>query len=237
MKSSKVILIALASTLALFVVGLLAGSAFLHSALMQRQIQEHLSRLLRMEVRFESFRPSIFGATRLGQFTASGVRGDSLSAREIVLNLRLFSLMKGRVAFSSLEVSDLRFVKLEPESAPAAEGGAGARQESAGKLPPIPAGNPLQDFGEFRVTNAVVDWMGANGRSKMQLAGVNFSMGPVGGGGSEGELSIQRCNIFEAIALAGVEARLVCSNDTLSAKRFTARCGGGLVEGDGELGL
>ncbi len=237
MNSSKVILIALASTLALFVTALLVGAGLLHSTLMQSRIQEQLSRVLRMEVRFESFRPSIFGATHLGAFTASGVGGDSLSAREIVLSLRLFPLLRGRIVFSSLEVADLRFVKLEQEVVLSSQGAAGKPPESPAKVLAAPQKNPLRDLGDVKVTNAVVDWLGANGRSKMQLAGVNVSIAPVGDGGSEGELRIQQCNFFETIALTGVETRLVFSDDTLSAKGFTAKCGGGLVEGDGEFGI
>ncbi len=241
MSSSKVILTALVGLAVLLVVGLLSAGALLRSDLMQNQIRERLSRALQMEVRFESFRPGILGATDLGNFTAFNTSGDSLSAREISLQLRLLPLLKGNIVFSSLNVTDLRLVRLEPAPVPAGTaptGDAAAQKEtSSGGPSPFFLRNPLTSLRELTVTNASLDWQRADGRSKMQMAGVDISLRAVGGGKSEGELHIKQGTFLEMVALTGFQSSLECLNQTLYAKHFTAHCGGGLVEGSAEWGM
>ena len=238
MSSSKVILTALVGLAVLTVVGLLSAGALLRSNLLQNQIKERLSGALQMEVRFESFRPGILGATDLGNFTAFNTSGDSLSAREISLQLRLLPLLKGNLVFSSLNVTDLRLVRMEPAAVPAGTEDAAA-QKTASSSPPSPfvLKNPLAALHELTVTNASLDWQRADGRSKMQMAGVDISLRAGDGGKSEGELLIKQCTFLEMVALTGLESSLEFSNQTLSAKHFTARCGGGLVEGKAEWGM
>ena len=238
MSSSKVILTALVGLAVLIVVGLLSAGALLRSNLLQNQIKERLSGALQMEVRFESFRPGILGATDLGNFTAFNTSGDSLSAREISLQLRLLPLLKGNLVFSSLNVTDLRLVRMEPAAVPAGTEDAAA-QKTASSSPPSPfvLKNPLAALHELTVTNASLDWQRADGRSKMQMAGVDISLRAGDGGKSIGELLIKQCTFLEMVALTGLESSLEFSNQTLSAKHFTARCGGGLVEGKAEWGM
>lgn len=238
MSSSKVILIGLLSLAALLVVSLLSAGAFLRSDMMQKQIRDRLSRALQMEIRFESFRPGIFGATDLGNFTAFNTHGDSLFAREIIVHLRLLPLLKGRVAFSSMDVADLRLVRLEPAALPV-----GSEEVAPQKTPPsvgpsqFALTNPLAAMGALTVTNASVDWQRADGRSKLQMAGVDVSFRAGSGGKSDGELHIKQCTLLEMVALTGLEGSLTFSDNTLSAKQLTARCGGGLVEGSAEWGI
>ena len=238
MSSSKVILTALVGLAVLIVVGLLSAGALLRSNLLQNQIKERLSGALQMEVRFESFRPGFLGATDLGNFTAFNTSGDSLSAREISLQLRLLPLLKGNLVFSSLNVTDLRLVRMEPAAVPAGTEDAAA-QKTASSSPPSPfvLKNPLAALHELTVTNASLDWQRADGRSKMQMAGVDISLRAGDGGKSIGELLIKQCTFLEMVALTGLESSLEFSNQTLSAKHFTARCGGGLVEGKAEWGM
>jgi len=241
MSSSKVILTALAGVAVLLVIGLLSAGALLRSNLMQNQIRERLSRALQMEVRFESFRPGIFGVTDLGNFTAFNTSGDSLSAREISLQLRLLPLLNGKVVVSSLNVTDLRLVRLEPApvlTGTAPNGDVAAQKETSSTGPlPFALRNPLTALHELTVTNASLDWQRADGRSKMQMVGVDISLRAVGGGKSEGEVHIKQGTFLEMVALTGFESSLEFSNQTLLAKRFTARCGGGLVEGSAEWGM
>jgi hypothetical protein len=82
-----------------------------------------------------------------------------------------------------------------------------------------------------------LDWQRADGRSKMQMVGVDISLRAVGGGKSEGEVHIKQGTFLEMVALTGFESSLEYSNQTLFAKHFTARCGGGLVEGSAEWGM
>ena len=238
MSSSKVILTTLVGLAVLLVIGLLSAGTLLRSNLMQNQIRERLSRALQMEVRFESFRPGIFGATDLGNFTACNTSGDSLSAREISLQLRLLPLLKGNVVFSSLNVADLRLVRLEPAPAPTGTEDSAAQKATSSSGPlPFVLKNPLTALHELTVTNASLDWQRADGRSKMQMVGVDISLRAVGGGKSEGEVHIKQGTFLEMVALTGFESSLEYSNQTLFAKHFTARCGGGLVEGKAEWGM
>ena len=235
MNPSKVNFILLAVLFLLLVVGALGLNSLINSSLLRKEVQKKLAHSLRMEVQFENFRPSLFGATRLEQFTATSDSGDSLSARQIVVQLQLLQLLRGRVSFSSTEVADLRFVRMERETAQSQDA---ALQNSDVHSNDTNDSNKTNHknwspnyFGKITVTNASLDWLRADGRSLLQLTGVDLSLQPTNKEKQEGKLHVKQCTLLDAVALTSLETSLIFENNTLSSKAISAKCGGGSVDG------
>ncbi len=189
-----------------------------------------------MEVRFEEFSPGVWSATRLSKLKASTPSGLSLSAREVMLRIQPLYLLGGRIVVSELKMDGLRVVKMESsEAGPAVDSSAGENRSTGGGWVGAKRDTLLRALRAVQVTDAALDWVAADGRTKWQLEGAELQFNPDSSGGGSGFFKARLSTWMEAVQLKNIEGGLLLRESQLSLEDIQASCGGGGVRGSAEL--
>ena len=124
MRVSKGILLKLGGSFALLVCALIALKLTLQSDDTQARVRKAMSSTLGMDVEFEKLRTSLFGKVRISGLKASNTHGASLSAREVHVQPRLFSLLQARLVLSEVRIDEARLTWVERAAQPSRESSA-----------------------------------------------------------------------------------------------------------------
>ena len=215
----------------------LACGILLRTSSVRVKVAETLSRALNMEVRFEEFSPGVWSATRLSKLKASTPSGLSLSAREVRLRIQPLYLLGGRIVVSELKMDGVRVVKMDSsEGGPAVDSSAGENRSAGGGGLGTKRETLLRALRAVRVTDASLDWVAADGRTKWQLEGAELQFTPDALGGGSGFLKARQSTWMEAVQLKNIEGELLLSESKLSLQEIQASCGGGGVRERRERG-
>jgi len=247
-RSNPYFLSALAATLV--VAGLGVGSMFLRSSLVQKSVARNLSKISGMEVRFESFQPGIFTRSKMSNLTATNSQGDSLSAREAKARISWLPLLSGHLVFREIAVTGVRLVRVEhtpatagqpqPASpAPATSGSERPRQTTPADPQPLDPHKArlLKGLRLLKVSDTSVDWQLSDGRTKLQLEGVDLLIDMEASGEGSGELRVGAGTWMELIRFTGLKAALKISENGLTITELDSNCGTGKITGTGTARL
>ena len=229
---------ALGAVAALLLALPLACGVLLRTSSARDKIAEALSKALDMEVRFGGFSPGVWSATRLSNLKASTPSGLSMSAREVMLRIQPLYLLRGKILISELRVDGVRVVKMDSSSAAAAGvANAGENRADAGGSLGAKRGTLLRALRTVQVTDAALDWVAADGRTKWQFEGaeLRFSADASGDSSGGGSFKARRSTWMEAVQLETIEGEMVLSEGKISLQEIRALCGGALVKGAAEL--
>lgn len=226
---------------------------FLRSSAVQRKFRDALAKSTGMEVRYEKFLPSLLGSTRFENLTAKNALGDSLSAKQVAVDTSLARLLQGRVVIRNLEISDARFVRVEPSPGsspnpavatirplfPASTPEAPAPSQEG----PHPSGSSQSAAKLFRtirrvsVSNLTVDWLQASGRSRLQVGGIKLNFDSKDGSTGSGQVSVQQGVALETLPFSNLDANLKLAEGKLSVENLEAGSGGGRITAAASLEL
>lgn len=213
----------------------LVGGILLRTEAVQRRIMEGLSLGTGMQVKCESFQPGFWSATRLTRLTASNQDGSSVSANEAYVKLDLLPLVVGRLVFRDVRLEGVRLICIEssrPRTGAAGGADVHKRQGVEGKRLAL-----FQALRTLRVSEAAVDWQLADGRTKLQMEGVDLSLQLNDKNEGSGDLNVNRCTWMDVIVLREGRAEMRLADGTLRLEKIKAACGEGGVAGSGEVAL
>ncbi len=235
------LLLALISVLLMaLVLGGLVGGILLRTDAVQKRIGEAFSSGTGMVVKFESFSAGFWSA-RLKNLTASDQEGDALSTKEVYAKLELLPLLTGRLVFREIRLNGVRLVRIEASRVAAAEEPVrvpvDAAADSERKKREANRVVFLRALRSLQVSDAAVDWQLADGRTKLQLEGVDLQVRMDAHGGGGGEVSILQGSWMEMVRFKDVRSGLRLHDGVLEAEGLEAACGEGLVKGAAQLAL
>jgi len=232
----------------------LVGGILLRTETVQRRIREGLSLGTGMKVKCESFQPGLWSATRMTRLTASGQDGSSLSANDAYVKLELLPLLTGRLVFREIRITGVRLVCIEPlgpagaarGSATAAQAGEPSpNQTSPGHESPadselfknLRAGRVslLKTLRALTISDAAIDWQLADGRTKMQMEGMDLQLQLDEAGAGTGAWTAARGTWMDLVQVKDLQANLRLAAGTLNIEEIKAACGEGGIRGAAEF--
>lgn len=171
------------------------------------------------------------------RLTASNRDGSSLSANEAYVELELLPLLTGRLVFREIRLEGVRLVCIERPHVPPADP---AFLESFAKDSQTKDGQRLKLLKALRVlhvSSAAVDWQLADGRTKLQLEGVDFTLRLSDKGAGTGKFEATRGTWMDLVQVKDLRAGLRLEGDAFQVENLRAACGDGPVEGSAEVRL
>ena len=227
----------------------LAAAVLLRTDAVQRGIGEALSSVTGMQVKCESFQPGFWSATRMTRLTASNQEGSALSANEVFVKVELLPLLAGQLVFREIRLEGVRLVRIEGHKAVATNtaasivvnsgpegdasgGSAKASQDKEGQRLKL-----LRALRVLSVSEAAVDWQLADGRTKLQLEGVDLRLRLNDEGAGAGEFTASRGKWMDVMQARDLRAVLRFEGNALRVDDIRATCGEGPVAGSGEVNL
>ena len=215
----------------------LVGGMLLRTDAVQSRIREGLSAGTGMQVKCESFQPGFWSATRMTRLTAANQDGSSLSANDAYIKLELLPLLTGGLVFREIRLEGVRLVCIEAHQGQPAQS---ASSGNAVKEPQAKEGQRMKLLKALRVLNiteAAVDWQLADGRTKLQLEGVDFRLRLNDDGVGAGEFTATRGTWMDVVQVRDLRAGLALAGDAVHLEDIRATCGEGPVAGSGEVNL
>lgn len=218
----------------------LVGGILLRTETVQRRIREGLSLGTGMQVNWESVEPGFWSATRMTHLTASNQEGSSVSAKKAYVKLELLPLVVGRLVFREIRLEGVRLICLEPGSPRAgaqAEAAAGKAEVPKSKAFEAKRRSLLKALRVLHVSEAAVDWQLADGRTKLQMEGVDLRLRLNEKNEGSGELTMNRCTWMDVVVLKEGRAEMRLVDGILRMETIKAACGEGVISGSGEATL
>lgn len=222
----------------------LAGGLLVRTEAVQRRIREGLSLGAGMQVKCESFQPGFWSATRMTRLTASNQDGSSVYANEAYVKLELLPLLLGRLVFREIRLEGVRLICMESTNSRGAgllgtelpkttvqPGAAGGKTAASRRVALLKALRILS------VSEAAVDWQLADGRTKLQMEGVDFRLRLNEESAGSGELTADRCTWMDVMLFKEVCTEMRLADGTLHMEAIKAACGEGSVTGSGNVAL
>jgi hypothetical protein len=235
-----------------------AGGILLRTSAVQKRIGDALSAATGMLVSYESFKPGLFNATRITRLKAADQEGRSFSATEARVKLAVWPLLRGRLVFREIRLNEPRILVVEPpnpETANAATPPASIAPSAVNPSVQIDQSGTARRFAilnglrTLRVTDASLEWHLADGRTKLQVEGLNVQLDMEAEAASEvragqnstptgtGNLSIQRLLWMDAFQATDLRSGVAIADNAVQVKDIQAACGEGIVKGEGRVGI
>ncbi|MEK0446119.1 MAG: AsmA-like C-terminal region [Verrucomicrobiota bacterium] len=197
----------------------------LRSEATRKALQESLSQALRMDVRFESLRPTVFKGSLLTGLKASRDGGSSLCAKEVYVRPRLLSLLRGQCVLSEIRIAGARLILVEHPKTPAQSEADDKTQTAL-----VHRGRPRLAIRRFKIENSAFECFDASGKARAQLEGIHLELVNIGPESGEGTLRIAQGKLYELLPFQHLDSpvQITASHCRLPALRAT--CGAGVVE-------
>ncbi len=237
MRVSKGILLKLGGSFALMLCAFIALKFTLQSDGTQARIRKSLSSALGMDVQFEKLRTSLFGKVRLSGLKASNAHGASLSAREVHVQPRLFSLLQARVVLSEVRIDEARLTWVERTPQPAQEGPAVNTKTSqqtysglASFLKELSHDKKHPSIRRLILNRGNLDWIDAGGHTLIQTESVQLDLNTDSTGRGSGRLSIARGAVGELLSFRSLQSLIELNEGLITLPALSATSGDGQIE-------
>ncbi len=233
-KLSKAILLALAALLVLVVFGLVCVNLYIQSPRAQEQIQEQLSRALRMPLKITNTSLSPWSGLCITGITIPNGDATFLEAGSFAADYRVLPLLAGKLAITEMSIDRPRVVwKQDAEGKwklPALEKGAATADV------PVPAekkssGGFTVVIGRFVVKSGAVDLVDKDGKHIAIFTDVNMTYTELTEANVEGTAVIGRAVWADTLALENVHTPFKYAAGELTLPELTATLAGGTVRG------
>ena len=238
-KLSKAILLALGALLVLAVFGLVCVNLYIQSPRAQEQIEEQLSRALRMPLKIINTSLSPWSGLRVTGITIPNGDTTFLEAGTFTASYRALPLLAGKLVIPEMSVDRPRIVwKQDAEGKwklPARAKTASAPDENKAPEEPKPEKKAEGGFKvvveRFLVKDGTVDLVDKDGKHTAVFTGVNMTYTALSEEKVEGTADIGRAVWADTLALENVRTPFKYAAGELSLPELTATLGGGPVRG------
>ena len=237
MRVSKGLLLKLGGSFALMLCAFIALKFTLQSDATQTRIRKSLSSALGMDVQFEKLRTSLFGKVRLSGLKASNAHGASLSAREVHVHPRIFSLFQARLVLSEVRIDEARLTWVEraPETSqesPAA--GTKTSQETrsglASFLKELLHDKEHPSIRRLLLNRGNLDWIDAGGHTLIQAESIQLDLNTDSTGRGSGRVSIARGAVAELLSFRSLQSPIELNEGVITLPGLAATSGDGQIE-------
>lgn len=213
---------------------LIAGGLFFSALVLQitlrsestrAALQDGLSQALRMDVRFESLRPTFFKGSLLTGLKASREGGSSLCAKEVYVRPRILSLLRGQCVLSEIRIAGARLILIEHPRTPAQSEADGKTQSAL-----VPRGRPRLAIRRFKIENSAFEWFDGSGKARVQLEGIHLELSNIGPESGEGTLRIAQGKLYELLPFHHLDSPVQITATHYRLPSVRATCGAGTLE-------
>jgi AsmA-like C-terminal region len=193
-------------------------------------------------VKCESFHAGFWSA-RMKGLTAFNKEGNSVSAKEIHAKFELLPLLTGKLVFREIRLDGVRMVRLDafkPSELPtgAVQGLQGLEhKQEEHKQEEKKRFAFLKALRIVEISDAAVDWQLADGRTKLQLEGVNLQVSLDAQGGGGGELSVLRGSWMEMVRFKDLRTGVKLLDGVVQLEGLQAACGEGEAKASAQVDL
>ena len=238
-KLSKAILLALGALLVLAVFGLVCVNLYIQSPRAQEQIEEQLSRALRMPLKITNTSLSPWSGLRVTGITIPNGDTTFLEAGTFAASYRALPLLAGKLVIPEMSVDRPRIVwKQDAEGKwklPARAKTASVPEENKAPEEPKPEKKAEGGFKvvveKFLVKSGTVDLVAKDGKHTAIFTGVNMIYTALSEEKVEGTADIGRAVWADTLALENVRTPFKYAAGELTLPELTATLGGGPVHG------
>jgi hypothetical protein len=237
MRVSKGILLKLGGSFAVVLCAFTALKLTLQSDDTQARIRKSLSSALGMDVQFEKLRTSLFGKVRLSGLKASNAHGASLSAREVHVQPRLFSLLQASLVLSEVRIDEARLTWVERAPQASQEDPASGTKTSqetrsgmASFLKELLHDKEHPSIRRLVLNRGNLDWIDAGGHTLIQAESVQLDLNTDSTGRGSGRISIARGAVVELLSFRSLQSPIELNEGVITLPALSATSGDGQIE-------